>query len=318
MRRSAEDLRRLVYGNSGPEREPSPEFDRLTEPHLDALLRSKLRPVDAVPTPWNGWDQVCGDEGGREGFARGWHVTVGAKTGTGKSIVLCNIAANAIMHGAQVAFLSLEMSQAQLETRLLAILSGLPVVDLEQGRGFRECSFRAASRVALETQERTGGGFATNRRQIHSLGDALDAMREQYETWGARLFLVDYIQLAGNPNDPESITEVSHCIRGLSVELNVTTVAASQFNRATSATNERPRSQGLMGGSSLENDSDQVLLIDHSSMKRATPPAEGWNGFAVVDKNRHGAPAEIEIHFDTRTLRMRELWPDERGAQNVA
>ena len=311
MSHSVEEMRRLVYGEPKAERPRSPAFDRLDEPHLEALLRAKLRPIDAIPTPWPSWNNVCGDEGGREGLARGWTVIVAAKTGSGKSVVLCNAAWSALQHGAQVAFLSLEMSQAQLETRLLAMLSGEAVRELEQGRGFRQSTFRRASRAALELQERTGGGFSVNRRQIHSLADALKAMREQHERWGARLFLVDYIQLAGNPNDPESITEISHSIRALTVELNVTTVAASQFNRATSSSDERPHPQGLMGGSALENDSDQVVLIDHSRIERAVPPAEGWNTFALVAKNRHGAPADVAVMFDTRTLRMREMWPDE-------
>ena len=315
MRHSASELRRLVYGGNQPEKPPAPVFDRLDAPHLDALMQSKMRPVDAVPTPWPNWTAVCGNEGGREGLARGWTVTVGAKTGVGKSIILCNAAWMALAAGAQVSFLSLEMSQAQLETRLLAMIAGCPVRELEQGRSFSRFAFEKAVEVALDLQERAGGGFSVNRRQIHSLASALDAMREQHEVYGSRLFLVDYLQLAGNPNDPESITEVSHCIRGLTVDLNVTTIAASQFNRATSATDERPRSQGLMGGSALENDSDQVVLIDHSRdgardatrrrLERLRPHRQEPSRPASRDPD----PLRQPDAPDARA------WPDERGAE---
>ena len=69
------------------------------------------------------WNRRCRDEGGGVGLAHGWHVTIAAKSGTGKSILALNIAARAIECGERVAFLSLEMSRAQVATRAAASLN---------------------------------------------------------------------------------------------------------------------------------------------------------------------------------------------------
>ena len=42
----------------------------------------QAKPVDAVPTPLPTWNMHCRDDGGGVGLARGWHVTIGAATGT--------------------------------------------------------------------------------------------------------------------------------------------------------------------------------------------------------------------------------------------
>ena len=91
----------------------------------------------------------------------------------------------------------------------------------------------------------------------------------------------------------------------------VITIGLSQFNRTTSANYaERPTIQGMMGASSVENDSDCVLLLDHTRYKRTDSEARTW---ALLGKNRHGSTGEIPILWDYRTLRVREALPHEEG-----
>jgi tetratricopeptide (TPR) repeat protein len=77
------------------------------------------------------------------------------------------------------------------------------------------------------------------------------------------LVVVDYLQLAWvrGADMLDQITEVSHTIQGLAKELRITTVGLSQMNRATTAGGGEFKKEGLMGGSPLENDSEQVLLL---------------------------------------------------------
>jgi KaiC/GvpD/RAD55 family RecA-like ATPase len=296
-----------------------PEYAPLLAPESDILLGRKLEPIDAVPVPFPSWAVVCRDEGGGEGLARGWHVILAARTGVGKSVVSLNAAHIAVGAGHVVYFASLEMSQTQLWTRFLAIASGQPIHKLEQGPHLDTGAHRAAGRLVHGLHEETGGLFLSNQRQLSDLGQVEAAIRHAVECEGARLAIVDYLQLcARDPNDPGEVTKASHTIRRLAQDLNVTTLCLSQFNRETSKLDAKPSVHGLMGGSAIENDSDQVLLIDHSRMQRAPLPAEGWHSFATLAKNRHGPTVDIPIAFDSRTLRMREQMPDELPAMRVA
>lgn len=284
-------------------------FEPLLGPTLERLRDDKLKPVDAVPTMIPSWNRACRDAGGGVGLGRGWHVTVGANTGTGKSLVALNLAAEAMKHGERVGILSLEMSQAQLATRLLAIVTGVSVTELEQGQGFRFTSDRHAAQMMDELHERTGGVAFTNRQPLSRLRDVLSSMRYVHETHGCRYIITDYMQLArveGTDDILKATQEVSGQVRNLARELNVVSVALSQFNRETSKNRDYPPTpQGLMGGSPLENDSDQVVLLDHSQYERNDTMGLAYTRMMLA-KNRHGPQAIVPVRWDYRVLRLSE------------
>jgi hypothetical protein len=288
---------------------PSVTFDSLSGDTLVQLLAEKEAPIDAVPMPLAAWNAACRGTGGGQGLARTWYVTIGANTGTGKSLIALNCAAEAIRHGVVSCFLSLEMARNELATRFLSIATGEPVLALEQGPMFNRDTFVRATTKLDEIRSRTGGHLMVNRRPLSKLDDITASMRYYAETFGVRLFFVDYLQLAqvggtgkygGNIND--RIETVSHAVRDVTTDLNVSTVALSQFNRETSRErDQRPMAQGLMGGSAIENDSHQVLLLDHSRFVRNGTHGDTW---LIIDKNRHGPVEDIPVRWDYRTLQL--------------
>lgn len=284
---------------------PAVVFDSISGDTLQHLLDEKLAPIDAVPTMLPMWNTMCRGGGGGIGLARGWFVTIGANTGTGKSLIGLNLAHEAVRHGEVPTFLSLEMSRSELATRYLAIAAGVPVIELEQGPGFRGETYATAQRRVNELREQTGGHLLVNRRPLSRLTDVTACIKHYAENHGSRYFVLDYLQLVWTAN-AHSIHDrmelVAHQLRDLTHQLGVTLIALSQFNRQTSAArSERPVAQGLMGGSAIENDSHQVLLFDHSRFERSGSQADTW---LIVDKNRHGSVDDIPVRWDYTTLRL--------------
>ena len=286
----------------------------LTGRVLKELNKRKLDPVDAVPTMLPLWNKLCRDEGGGVGLARGWHVVVAGNTGLGKSLLGLNLAAAAIENGERVGYISLEMSEAQLATRLQAIVGAVDIRKLEHGVGFDLSEATKAADAVESIREDTGGCVYTNDSPIYELAGIIEAMDLLSGEYGCRFFVVDYLQLAWTGTADSllrQITEVSHAVRKTAQQLGVVSIGISQLNRSTSAQKESPIAQGLMGGSSLENDADQVLIFDHTTYK---PEADRS---ATVDlllrKNRHGAVGKIPCRWDYRTLRLEEepqAWGD--------
>lgn len=289
---------------------PAVTFDSITGDTLSQMLDEKLAPVDAVPTPLEQWNKACGSSGGGVGVARSWLITIGANTGTGKSLIGINLAARAIEHGETVTFISLEMGRSELATRLLSVVSGESVVELEQGPAFNQDAYKRAARFLDETRERTGGHVLVNRRPLSKMSDVAACIKHHAEVSGSSYFVMDYIQLASVSNMAsihDRIEAVSHQLRELTQRLNVRMVTLSQFNRQTSAArSERPISQGLMGGSAIENDSHQVLLFDHSRFTRSGNLADTW---LIIDKNRVGGVCDIPVQWDFRTLQLTQRKP---------
>jgi len=285
------------------------EVTDLIEPYrIRRHLAELKQPVDAIATPFESWDRQCRDAGGGVGLAMGWHVVVAGSTGHGKSLMALNIAAKAIEAGEVVAFMSIEMSTAQIASRLYAILTDTDVRLLERGNTLPP----EVERKLYEIHEETGGKFLTNEQPVHEIGQIQQQIRWWVEGKGARLCIIDYLQLATSRTAEtlyNEVSDISSRVIELAKQLNVVTVGLSQMNRRTSGDGSAsPAVQGLIGSSSLENDADQVLLLDHSRYERGDRSAKTW---LLLAKNRHGALGEIPIHWDYRTLRVREALPDE-------
>lgn len=289
---------------------PAITFDALLGGTLEAIRLAKLLPIEAVPTPYPSWNERCGDGGGGIGLARGWHLTVAGNTGQGKSLVALNLGMAAVQAGESVCFVSLEMTQSQLATRFMAMVTGRPVYRLEQGKSFDINAHIAAEHALQDIFDATGGVMRVNRNNLSDLDKITEAILHEWEFHGCRYVIVDYMQLAyvnQAKNDLDRITAVSSAIRRLAAEQKIITVGLSQFNRETSKDKERPPApQGLMGGSALENDSHQVLLLNHASFQKDEETRTARTELMLA-KNRHGGQVNIPILMDFQTLRVKEM-----------
>lgn len=277
---------------------------------FEQMLDKASQPVDAMPTMWPTWNKACRMYGGGVGLARGWHVVVAGGAGVGKSLVALNLTAAALLGGHSVGWVSLEMSREQLLLRMLGIVTGQRLSQIEPGHQFDAELFAAASASFVERVNLAGARLHMAERPSRDLTDVDRLMRDAVEA-GCRLVVLDYLQLvsvSGVPKMDEAMRQVSATLQSLAYRHNVNTLALSQFNRSTTGNAEqKPTIFGLMGGSSLENDADQIILLDHTSREK-TAHAVTMN--ALLEKNRHGPAVEIPITMNTNTLRMTE--PDAR------
>ncbi len=305
----------------------SPIVSVLDPLFLDSFERRQLAPISALATPFSTWNRHCRDDGGGVGLARGWNVTLGANPGDGKSLMALNIARCAMEAGARVGFVSLEMAPEQLAARLYAIVSGVPVAQVEKGSFSRE-RFRDVLDELRQLQGRAAlqrgyADFLVNEEPLAGVSEVLSTM-EGMRQEGASLFIVDYLQLAlaGDGDDDGIYRETSviaNAMRRYAREHRVVVVGLSQFNRRTSADySQPPRIQGLHGGMALEANSDQVLLLDHSAYQRDSVHPHLARTWLILGKNRHGGTGSVPIEWDYRTLRVREAQPDEEDLWPVS
>lgn len=273
---------------------------------FDDMAARAQRPIDAVPTFSPSWNHACRGYGGGIGWAPGWNVVVAGGAGVGKSLLALNLTASALRAGRSVGWVSLEMSREQLLLRLLGIVTGRPLRDLEPGPRHSPTQFREA---ADEFQHRIADAGATlhvAERPARELGVIERLMLECVDA-GCRVIVLDYLQcvtLPGGLKMDEQMRQASGAVQRLAYEHEVNTVTLSQFNRSTTAGGERPTIFGLAGSSAIENDADQVLLLDHTS-RRDVP--DGRTMTAHLDKNRHGPATAIHLRLALDTLRLAEV-----------
>jgi replicative DNA helicase len=289
--------------------DPVSWVDILSLEYLDEFERTQSGPVYAVPTIFPSWSRVCGDDGGGRGLARGWMCVVGGNPGRGKTLLTLLLAREALRSGERVAYVSMEMHHTQLAARLYAMATGADVHRLERGRFDPQ-----AMQWVVQSLRNVfpTAGLLTNRGLLFSRDAVLEHMSKLREQ-GVRVFFVDYLQLIGLGDEQSinsQVTDVVTHLRAFAVQTGSLVVVVSQFNRTTSSNYfDTPRSQGLHGGMIVEACADQVLLLDHSRYESVGEA--GAMTWAVLDKNRHGARAEIPMRWDFRNLTAREAMPDE-------
>lgn len=291
---------------------PNNLFLPVSESMLRDLRAKQAMPWSGVPTFLPTWSKACRDEGGGQGLAWGWYELIAGPTGAGKTILALNQVARALRDNVSCLFFSLEMSCAQLLTRLRAIVSGQEITHLETGRYFRADEAEEADCALMELP----GSLYVNTEPIWKLSDIREVMEVHRETDGVRLFVVDYAQLVEPSGSDkklyEAMASISSQLRHEAKRLGAVCIALSQLNRSSTAGDSRPSVDGLFGSSRFGFDADQVLILDTRREVNEIKRTERRK--LLLAKNRHGPTLELPLEFDKSCLRWRELLPDEQAS----
>jgi replicative DNA helicase len=261
-------------------------------------------------------------------------VILAGRPGMGKSALATNIAEHAARKASDdgpcvVGFFSLEMSEDQLATRILAARAGISTHRIERGE-INNAEFQAllqakadsdAMRLHIDaTAGQTVQGLRTRARRLLRKHGRLD------------LVVIDYLQLIETPgrqrpdNRVQEVSAITRSLKKMAKELDVPVLALSQLSRAVeSRDNKRPQLADLRESGSIEQDADLVLFVYredyyHNLKKpdRDDPDWPNWSARSeqiagraeiIVAKNRHGPTGTAEARFEGATQFFRDNPP---------
>jgi replicative DNA helicase len=266
---------------------------------------------------------------------------IAGRPGMGKTSFATNIAFNAarfyaqdtadrvdVPRGAPVLFFSLEMAAQQLSARILSEQTEIEMGKIRSGR-FSESEWTKFVRTMQDLStlplyiDDTGG---------ISIAQIAARSRRFRREKKIGVIIIDYLQLIEPSrraeNRVQEITEVTKGLKTLAKELNVPVIALSQLSRGVdSRDDKRPVLSDLRESGSIEQDADVVMFVYREAyyLKTRKPPEDDpefvkWsekmdrvNHLAdiLVEKHRHGATTRIELFFDDRFTRFKDL--AERG-----
>jgi replicative DNA helicase len=232
---------------------------------------------------------------------------VAARPGVGKSALALQMARHvAESTGAQVPFLSYEMSVPELALRLLASSLGFGMRDLRTGNipeGMDRDIVRAGEHLAsipLLIDDNPPSTISGVRAQMRRLA--------RRNSVGA--IFVDYLQLmeSGRRRDANRNDEVSDITRGLkklAAELQVPIVALSQLNRNVELRGgaKRPQLSDLRDSGAVEQDANVVLFVYREST--VNPHGDPTMSELIVGKQRSGPTGVVYTEFDSECTRFR-------------
>jgi archaellum biogenesis ATPase FlaH len=219
----------------------------------------------------------------------GMLVTVLAPTGGGKTSFAVQTALNSALQNHPVAFFSLEMTEEQLMTRMVAHLTSLPSFALWTRR-------IGSSPDDLKKIEdlRDMGLPIYLARDTWTLDDVLRAIVTAKLRFGCRLVIVDYLQKIIAPQQERRELEVAMVAKELkryALQQEVAVVALSQVNTEREG---RARESRV-----IEHESDVMLFLKASEFGRVK---------IEVRKNRMGESGHIiEADFNAELCRFNEV-----------
>jgi replicative DNA helicase len=226
-------------------------------------------------------------------------IILGARPSTGKSAMALQIAAHVAGQGGHVAFFSPEMTDFQLNMRLLSLKSGIPYKKLDRGNKLKEDD-QDALRDALNTIKLLNITIDDSSAQTTT---RIKLKSRQYATSprGLSLIIIDYLQLlCEGDDDKASVTKISRELKAMAKDLNVPVLACSQIRRRYGQEPRRPNKSMLKGSGQQEQDADSVILLWYPE-KGNKQKVE-----AFIDKNRHGGLGQAMLYFDKETTRFEE------------
>ncbi len=280
-------------------------------------LRKNKDEISGVPSGFKTIDRVT----------YGWQPTdliiLAARPSVGKTAFALNLARNAALHPTKptgVGFFSLEMSAAQLVSRILSAESEIMLEKISRGKledyEYQQLHTKGIKRLELapiyidDTAALNIFEFRAKARRLvnkHKVG----------------LIIIDYLQLMSgredrNGNREQEISNISRHLKALAKELNIPIIALSQLSRAVETRKESkmPQLSDLRESGAIEQDADMVMFIYRPEYyeQMANENGESTRGetHIRIAKHRNGSLENIKLRALLHIQKFEE-WDGDDG-----
>ena len=247
-----------------------------------------------------GWPQL--DKIMYGGFSRGELNIFAGGSGSGKSLVMMNIALNWLQQGLHGVYISLELSEELCGLRTDAMLNDLSTKDIRKSIDDTALKIRVASKRA--------GNYRIKYMPAQSTVNDIRSFLKEYQIQtGNRVdfVMIDYLDLLMpvsakvSPNDLFVKDKyVSEELRNFAKELGVLTITASQLNRSAVEEVEFDHSH-ISGGISKINTADNVFGIFTS---RAMRERGKYQIQCMKSRSSTGVGQKIDLDYNMETMRI--------------
>lgn len=254
-----------------------------------------------------GWPQV--DRLLYGGFSRGELNIFAGGSGSGKSLVMMNIALNWVQMGLHGVYISLELSEELTGLRTAAMLTEMSTKDIRRDKS------TAALKVKMVGKK--AGSYQVKALPAQSNINDIRAFLKEYQIKTGHkvdFMMVDYLDLLMpvsakvSPNDLFVKDKyVSEELRNLAKELGILLVTASQLNRAAVEEIEFDHSH-ISGGISKINTADNVFGIFTS---RAMRERGKYQIQCMKSRSSTGVGQKIDLEYNIETMRITDAGGEE-------
>ncbi len=268
-------------------------------------------------------------------------IILAGRPSMGKTALASNIAFNAAeayltsdgRFGGKVGFFSLEMGYAQIATRILGSLSGIPSDQVRKGNISKD-DFRKFIQGSEPYGDLPLYIDDTPALSISALKTRARRMKRKHDI---NFIVIDYLQLLSgskriSENRTQEISEITRGLKAIAKDLNIPVLALSQLSREVEKRDDkRPQLSDLRESGSIEQDADIVMFVYRNEYylsreepsQKATETSEkfqerqeNWQDAldaskhmaeVIIAKHRHGSIGTTKLFFDPNFTKFTDL-----------
>jgi replicative DNA helicase len=272
--------------------------DQAESAHVgDILERYRNRKVsDAIPISFSKTLQAM-----TGGLHRTHFWVIGGFSSTGKSAFAVNMALDAMLKRKKVVVVSAEMSQEQYLIRMLATLSGVSQLDIQNN-----------VTIGIENMQRLKDAEADLAKaelyvysNLYTMPQIRTELTRRKNRDGIDLFILDYIQNVSITGDEVSdAREVALECQRLAKDLDCATIAMSQLSNAQAKYEMEGGDENyysLKGHGAIRDAADVICTLHRDRVQKSSTLK------VKMRKHRHGPMSDFECYFDLTTGRIEEV-----------
>jgi archaellum biogenesis ATPase FlaH len=258
-----------------------------------------------------GWPQL--DKLLYGGFSRGELNIFAGGSGSGKSLVMMNIALNWLQSGLSGVYITLELSEELTSLRTDAMLTNTSTKDIRRDID--------ATTLKVKMVSKKAGNYQVKALPAQSnINDIRSYLKEYQIQTGHKVdfIMIDYLDLLMpvsakvSPNDLFVKDKyVSEELRNLAKELGILMVTASQLNRSAVEEIEFDHSH-ISGGISKINTADNVFGIFTS---RAMRERGKYQIQCMKSRSSTGVGQKIDLEYNIETMRITDSGVNENQSE---
>lgn len=267
---------------------------------IDDTVASLFEKPEYTPTPWHDLNAVI------DGCRPGAMYVVGARPASGKTMMGLNLAVELARTGKTSVFVSLEMSEAEIQKRLIAQLGEVNLKAINTGA----LTDADMPRIQAAQDEIRSLKLAVLDDPAVTIAQIRGYVRTISRTQVIGSLTVDYVGLLqGDPLKDRRllIGEFSRAMKLIAKEFHIPVIVLSQLNRESEKRmDRRPMVADLKESGDLEQDADVVLLLWRDESDESKKGEVG----VIVGKNRHGPTKDVWLAWRGHYARMDDLARD--------
>lgn len=274
---------------------------RLQEATPDQLI--------GIPTGFEKLDVILG------GFVEGTLVTIGGRTGMGKTAFAFNLLKNlSVDQKIPSLYISLESTEQMCINTLIACTLGIKYRALLSGQLVAE----EWEKLDKELSTITDAPICVDTKSTYTIDDICKTVEEAVQEHQVKVVFIDYLQLlfaktGFTENRYLELNYITRRLKALAKEFNITIVLLSQLNRNSEDEKRyehRPVLTDLRDSGTICDDSDVVCFVHRPEYYHIYQDEKGNDmhnvALIIVAKNRLGYTGDATLHVNMASRRFFE------------